>query len=318
MSTTVTSSRLAGFDEAALARFGFTEEDRRDARRVIERVIDDPDAIGQVERMAEALRAGVGAFDNPTDPYAVIEAAVRERADRQWGVGVLPMLALLASAEEVAAFHAGRGIDPEISRASLADLGQQAWVHRRTFDAFGLHTYGWMRVAWSGALYWLGRLQFNLTRWGADDGGDWVISTHIPESGPLTPEAVADSFGRARIFFARHFGDYPTRLFHCNSWLLDPQLVEVLPGTSNMVRFQQLWQLRGEGHQADGDAIFFVFRRRGEVDHESLPQDTTLQREIVAKLADGGHWYCWHGVIDQDQFPPVEPARTAQVEVGQA
>ena len=248
--------------------------------------------------MTSALRDGVGGFDSEARPFEVIDPPDREKSDAEWGIGVLPMLALLASAEDVAGFHAGRGIDPEISRASLADLGQQAWVHRRTYGAFGLHTYGWLQVAWSGALYWLGRLQFNLTHFESD----WVVSTHIPESGPLTPQSVADSFGRARTFFATHFADYPTRLFHCASWLLDPQLTEVLPAESNMVRFQRLWQLRGEGSPGDADAIFFVFRRRGEVDHATLPQHTTLERAVVDKIIKGGHWCVWSGVIDQDRY----------------
>jgi hypothetical protein len=171
-------------------------------------------------------------------------------------------------------------------------------VHRRTFDGFGLHTYGWMRIAWSGALYWLGRLQFNLTRY----QDEWVVSTHIPESGPLTPQACADSFRRARAFFAEHFPEHPTTRFHCDSWLLDPQLVDVLEPGSNMVKFQQLWQLDGRQRDGDGDALFFVFRRRGEVDVDTLPQDTSLQRAIVAKIRSGGHWHVCAGTFDQDRF----------------
>jgi hypothetical protein len=309
--TTSTSDRLAAADDPRLTDLGFRTDDRQDLLQAIQRVLADPDRLAQVDRIADALRERIGRFSDDwnDDPFA-IAGADQEALDREWGVGVLPMLALVATADDVAAFHADRGIDRSVSRTSLSDLGQQAWVHRRTFGVFGLHTYGWMRVAWSGALYWLGRLQFNLTRF-ADE---WVISTHIPESGPLTPERVADSFGRARAFFARHFPEYPTRLFHCGSWLLDPQLAEVLPADSNMARFQRLWELRGERRPGDGDAIFFVFRRRGDVDPATLPQDTTLQRAIVARLVAGGHWYVCNGVIEQDRFTPVEDAaeRTVQ------
>ncbi|GMA94223.1 hypothetical protein GCM10025881_10470 [Pseudolysinimonas kribbensis] len=156
---------------------------------------------------------------------------------------MLPLLALLAVADDVRAFHRSRGIPPEISDRSLADLGQQAWVNRRTLGAFGLHTYLWMPVCFGGNLYWLGRLQFNLVR----RGDAWAISTHIPEVGPLTPESVDDAFRQAVAFFGRHFADHPTTVLHCSSWLLDPQLAEVLAPESNMVRFQQRWTLEGEG-----------------------------------------------------------------------
>lgn len=312
MPTPATSSartapvRLAAADDATLSRLGFRDDDRTALRETIERVLTDADRLAQVEDLAAALRRRIGAFDRGIDPFADYSGAVREQADAEWGIGVLPLLALLVTADDVAAFHAERGISEDISRASLSDLGQQAWVHRRTYDEFGLHTFGWLSVAWSGALYWLGRLQFNLTRSQLPgiDGG-WVISTHIPEAGPLTAEAVADSFGRARVFFARFFPDYPTTLFHCASWLLDPQLTDVLAPASNMAAFQQLWELRGEPHEGDGDALFFVFRRRGEVDHTTLPQRTTLERAIVARLNAGGHWQVCEGVIDQTRFAEV-------------
>jgi hypothetical protein len=292
---------LSAVDDENLTRLGFRADDRRDVLLTIRRALGDPAVLARVQLVADQLITQIGVFDGKAEPFAVpdgFDDLDLEVLDKEWGVGILPLLALLATADDVAAYHARRGIDPAISQASLSDLGQQAWVHRRTFGGFGLHTYGWMRIAWSGALYWLGRLQFNLTRY----QDEWVVSTHIPESGPLTPDACADSFRRARSFFAEHFPEYPTSRFHCDSWLLDPQLVEVLGPESNMVRFQQLWQLDGRQRDGDGDAIFFVFRRRGDVDLDTLPQDTSLQRAIVSKIKSGGHWHVCAGTFDQDRF----------------
>ena len=95
--------------------------------------------------------------------------------------------------------------------------GAAGWVHRLTFGTFGLHTHDWLTIAWSGALYWLGRLQFNLQP--EDDA--WVLSTHIPRTGPLTPESVDQAFAAASDFFT-YFPEYPTRAFVCQSWLLIP------------------------------------------------------------------------------------------------
>ena len=49
-----------------------------------------------------------------------------------------------------------------------------------------------------------------------------MLSTHIPRTGPLTPESVDHAFAAARAFFAIHFPEYPVRAFVCSSWLLDP------------------------------------------------------------------------------------------------
>jgi hypothetical protein len=283
----------AAADDEALTTLGFRDDDRADVRRAIDAALREPDRLAELEILTKRLRAGIGEFERESDAFD------HPAVSANWGgIGVLPMLALIAVADDVRAFHSSRGISAAVSDHSLSDLGQQAWVHRRTFGAFGLHTYGWMTTAFSGNLYWLGRLQFNLIH--RPDG--WALSTHIPESGPLTPASVENSFRQAAAFFAEHFADYPTRLFFCGSWLLDPQLTEVLKPESNMVRFQRRWALEGEGEPADSEAIFFVFRRRGDVDLSTLPRDTSLQRAIVEKIEAGGHWNSWGGTQEQTPF----------------
>ncbi|WP_162940212.1 acyltransferase domain-containing protein [Gryllotalpicola protaetiae] len=286
----------AAADDGALAALGFRNDDRDDVKLALAAALADRERMAEIQLLADRLRVAIGRIDRETDAFDVPAAASDWR-----GVGVTPMLALLAVADDVRAFHRSRGVPPEISNRSLSDLGQQAWVHRRTYGTFGVHTYAWLVTAFSGNLYWLGRLQFNLVH--RSDG--WVLSTHIPESGPLTPEAVDDSFREASAFFAAHFPDYPTELFHCGSWLLDPQLAQVLKPDSNMVRFQQRWNLEEEVGPGDADAIFFVFRRRGDVDRSTLPRDTTLQRAILDKIDAGGHWALWSGTTPQAPFRAV-------------
>jgi hypothetical protein len=288
------STRLsAASDDHALTVLGFRDDDRADVRRAIKAALSDTDRLSEIDMLARRLRAGIGVF-------GVADSLDHPAAKSVWGgVGVVPMLALIASADDVRAFHRSRGIPAAISDLSLSDLGQQAWVHRRTFDAFGLDTYQWIATtAFAGNLYWLGRLQFNLVE--RADG--WALSAHIPESGPLTPESINDAFKQAVTFFAEHFPDYPTRLFHCGSWLLDPQLAEVLKPESNMVKFQKRWTPEGDLSRADADAIYFVFRKRGDPDRSTLPRDTSLQRAILDKLDAGGHWNSWNGTLEQALF----------------
>ncbi|HKM07825.1 MAG TPA: acyltransferase domain-containing protein [Sphaerochaeta sp.] len=59
-----------------------------------------------------------------------------------------------------------------------------------------------------------------------------ILSVHIPEGQALTPSLVDASFSAAQAMFS------PT-LFVCDSWLLDPELMEVLPSESNICHFMQ-------------------------------------------------------------------------------
>jgi hypothetical protein len=294
-----------------LTLLGFRPDDRADALLAVRAALERPADVAAVQTMAEGLAPAIGVIADPWGgslpwPWRV------EGSDSAYGAGVLEMLALVATVDDVRAFHASRGIGSDDSWRALSDLGQQVFVHRLTYDTFGLHTHDWLRVAWSGALYWLGRLQFNLQRDPLDPGGQatsgWVLSTHIPRSGPLTPVEVDASFAAARIFFAEHFAEFGVDAFYCHSWLLDPQLAAALSATSNMTRFQQRWTLAGEPGNGDDDAIFFTFARRPPVDLTSLPRDTTLQRAILDRLAAGDHWHVRDGRIpfaDHDETSEV-------------
>ena len=168
-----------------LTLLGFAADDRADALAAAAAVSEQPAEIAAIQDMAERLLPVIGRIG---DPWAgsLPWPWRSEGTDSRYGAGVLEMFALLSSADDVRAYHASRGIGAEDSWRALSDLGQQVGVHRITYGAFGLHTHDWLRVAWSGALYWLGRLQFNLQR--DPIVGDWVYSTHIPRTGPLTAE----------------------------------------------------------------------------------------------------------------------------------
>lgn len=277
------------------ATLDFAEEDRVDLLRVAPAVLADPAARERIADRVAALHSVVGVFtehqlfDTPPDPAGGGEK------------GIEAMLALLAAVDGVREFHRGRGIGDEDSWRALSDLGQQVSVHRLVFGTFGLHSANWLAMIWSGALYWLGRLQFNLVR--PPSLERWVLSTHIPRRGSLDPASVDESFALAREFFAAHFADHPVREFHCRSWLLDPALAAL--GDSNTARFAARWTLLGPGDDGDADVEFFVFRTRARPPHEQIVPHTSLERVITDRWAGGGHWGLCEGVIDIDEAAPA-------------
>ena len=165
---------------------------------------DDLDAIAF---MAEQLVSRIGNFQLIDGSMWSVPQAHSEAV----GTGVLPMLTLLLTAPDVAAFHASRGISPEVSTATLADLGQQVWVHRLTYHEFGLHTQGWLLSAWCGALYWLGRLQFELCLENRIANGGRLVNGLFP---PISREPDRSSPGSSMSHSLRRLislpGIFPT------------------------------------------------------------------------------------------------------------
>jgi hypothetical protein len=278
--------------DTELDALGLLPEDQADLRRH-QALLQDDDR-DRVAELAARLAARIGDLEFP---WPRLFADTRDEPGRP--MGLLPLLALVASADAVRRFHAGRGLSPEDSASGLRDLGHQVAVHRRTYGEFGLHTQNWLVGVWSGAYFWPGRLAFNLMRVEGPPDERWVIDTHIPETGPLTPVAVDESFARAQDLFARHFADHPATELHCHSWLLDPYLAEALPADSNLVRFQQRWELYGEPAPGDQDAVFFVFRRReaSAAERRLLPRDTRLQRAVLDRVGSERPWQLRHGRI---------------------
>jgi hypothetical protein len=191
----------------------------------------------------------------------------------------------LAALGDVRAWHEERGIPDDVSWTTLADLGRNLTRDRRLLGEGGLRTSAWLTLHFRGAIYALGRLQFNLSRF---QGGP-ALGIHIPEGGPLSPEACDASLGWAREFFPAHFPETPWRVGTCYSWLLDDQLAEYLDDGSNIIRFQRRFRIVGDGSDGDADILRFVFKRIAP-DLDELPQRTRLERAIVTHLRSGRHW----------------------------
>jgi len=260
---------------------GFADADREAAEAF------SPDQA-VVKDLADQIRAEIGKLG--TEPKLRMPEDARNSVQ-----------AFLDTVPDIRRFHTERGIPDDISWASLADLGQQLKVSRRTNGDYSLETHWWVTTAWTGQLYALGRLQFLLHQVPANnpipgtEPGEWVIGVHIPETGPLTPELVDDSFAQAREFFPRHFPEYPAKTADLWSWLIDPYLLDNLPQDSNMVKFGRRFTPYGTPNDSQDSAIFFTFRTHGLDRLDELPQDTKLQRLVVGRIKDGGTWQSAYG-----------------------
>ncbi len=259
----------------------------------------EPDAWWLFERSVIQLVSTIGSFDPPPwfpSPYTV--------------PGMNPFFfvnVFVATLPHTRRYHRKRGIPDEVARATLADLGRNVRVNRKRYGEGGLETSNWLMLHFRGMIYQLGRLQFERTRtWNsiveaASARGetvspdDFALSIHIPDFlGPMTPEACDASIAEARAFFATYFPEEIYRRGVCSSWLLDPHLKEYLPPSSNIVRFQNRFQIAGSGRESDTSVLQFVFGPAPD-DLDTLPQQSSLQRAVVTHLKRGGHWRFYPG-----------------------
>lgn len=125
--------------------------------------------------------------------------------------------------------------------------------------------------------------------------GDDLLDVHIPAPGPLTKELCAESYARARALFAAHYPEIAPRAFQCHSWMMAPELAEILPDSSNVLAFQRPY-LKYPVYTKGEDVLNFVFKLRFQT-YADLPEDTSLQRALKKRYLAGGYLYEYGGII---------------------
>ncbi len=125
--------------------------------------------------------------------------------------------------------------------------------------------------------------------------GDSVVALHIPAKCDLSKEALDKSFDDARIFLKTYFPDYDYKAFTCHSWLLDPQLEDLLGDNSNIVRFGKRFQ-RITRKSAGTDVFYFVFLKPfGVTDISNITPSTRLEKALCDHFAQGKRIYELNG-----------------------
>jgi len=112
-----------------------------------------------------------------------------------------------------------------------------------------------------------------------------TLNLHIPSGGPMSHAECGESFRKALAFFREHFPERPYVAFTCGSWLLNGELQEFLPPTSNIVRFQKELYLFPIG--LGQDSVFWRVFDGVPQDLAKAPRDTALRRAILDRALSG-------------------------------
>lgn len=264
----------------AAERVGFSERDR-----VRFQGLEVGDGL-RVPDNAEALIAycGVGASDREEmlaarpDPHNdpewwTIASALASEVERDMGLALpstgfrgwpavpqdappvglfAPAWALLASLPRLLELHAERGVPDSVTKATVSALGGVMATHRQVFgrSGVGLMPLWGPPLRFRGADYEIGRHDYTRAQLGLGDGvSGHLLMMHIPPSGPLDVQESEESVATAVESFKLWYPEEPVHGFVCHSWLLDPQLAEYLRPDSNIIRFQQRFDLTPSCHR---------------------------------------------------------------------
>lgn len=158
-------------------------------------------------------------------------------------------------------------------------------------DKYYFDRHWWTARQAGGHLYRIGELEYELKRL-ADRQ---VIDIHIPSDADFSPNVVNESIGMAEEFLHTYYPEMSSCDFTCDSWLLSKQLEGMLKEKSNIRSFANRFEILGES-EPDTEFIEWIFNTKTD-NYETLPENTSLQREMKKFILLGGMFRNGYGVL---------------------
>ena len=187
------------------------------------------------------------------------------------------------------------GISEEIYIDTMAAFSRFVREYREGFGCYGFNRTFWTTRQVSARLFRIGQLEYEMTV----RHGEPVVSLHIPTDVDLRPEVLRPSILEGLAEFYRLFPEYADKKVYCHSWLLSPMLKDFLPEGSNILAFQELFDITQDTLPGK-DILLWVFKNP-RLPMEDYPENTSLQRKLKQFFLDGGQFLEGTGYLK----PPV-------------
>ena len=187
--------------------------------------------------------------------------------------------ALMARAE-----YGRLGIPERIYTDTMAAFSRFVREHLESYGCYGFDRGFWTTRQVSCRLFRIGQLEYELS----ELNGEPIVSLHIPTDVDLRPEILRPSMRAGLAEFYRLFPSYQGKPVYCHSWLMAPMLRDFLPEDSNILRFQELFDVTADTVPGK-DILLWVFKNP-RLPREDYPEKTSLQRKLKQFLLEGGQF----------------------------
>ena len=126
-----------------------------------------------------------------------------------------------------------------------------------------------------------GKISLSKSEWfPALKKGDTVVGVHIPPDGSLKDEDVEKTFEDTRAFVKCYFPEIDCKAFCCGSWLMDPQLSDMLGETSNIAKFGNRFKKITQKSKGNGVFNFVFLKPNQNFELSELPENTRLEKAL--------------------------------------
>lgn len=216
-------------------------------------------------------------YENMKEALAKTQAILGEDED---GIKILScMLKASADAYEV---YWEKNISDEIYFDTMKCFSRFIDETYKMTGKFCFDRYWWTTRQAGCHLFRIGTLEYEIKHL----ENDVVIGIHIPSDADFSPISVEESLNSAYGFFAKNYSSLGDVEYRCHSWLLDEQLKNMLHKNSNIINFQNRFEIFDRGEE-ETEFLEWVFNTKS-TDYNNLPEKTSLQKKMKKHLLEGG------------------------------
>ncbi|WP_281531995.1 acyltransferase domain-containing protein [Anaerocolumna aminovalerica] len=221
---------------------------------------------------------------------------------------IMSMLLLVLSCKPLLKLYHERNISEDIYWNTVEDLTCKLNECYQLYGIWGTFVREWFPRFYQMSRFALGRMQYEYSIFQLEEysiGGftvkkdDKVINMHIPASGSFAEDKRMESYHKAYEFYKKDFAGRPIPVV-CSSWLLYPELKDILPAHSNirgfMNDFSYIHAYTDEFHDA-----WRIFGKDANKLPKDLPRDTSLQKIFAEYLEKGRKPGKGYGILLLDE-----------------
>lgn len=203
-------------------------------------------------------------------------------------------------------------IDDSVFISTFSDI--KIWCDNafEQYGVKGLVNIRWIAKHLSLRIFRIGRLQYEFSRFAILPNagikniiscpyrlGEKCITLHIPQGEKLDNALCRQSLEDATEFFSKHFPDYKYRCYTVITWLLNPELGEVLGKDSNIVKFGKMFTLLGRVPDSDmNERRVFGYKK----DRKNYMPSNALQRYTLDRIKKEKPLYSYNGFLPKNKF----------------
>ena len=216
-------------------------------------------------------------YEKMSKALAEIQTILREDTDN-----IKILACMLKASADVYEIYKDKGISDEIYFATMKCYTRFIDETSQMTGKLYFDRYWWTTRQAGCHLFRIGELEYEMKL----IEENIVIGIHIPSDVDFSPSAIDNSLASAKHFFATYYPELSNAEYRCHSWLLDRQLKEMLNDNSNILSFQNRFEIFDEG-EIGTDFIEWLYNTKS-TDYAMLPENTSLQKNVKKHLLSGG------------------------------